>query len=82
MKTHRKKLRLDVDALEVEAFATADIAAKNGTVYGYSDQSLPCLSDSGTIPCMCLPPLSADVDCPTMEAYPTCEGGMSANGEC
>jgi hypothetical protein len=92
MKTNRKKLRLDVDELKVEAFATADRAAKNGTVHGYG-VSISCLtqcasdcghcpsgiscvtwcdsycgecpipSDSGPIPCLCLPPMSANGEC-------------------
>jgi len=40
MKTNRKKLRLDIDALKVEAFDTADGVAHHGTVHGH--ESLSC----------------------------------------
>jgi hypothetical protein len=66
MKPNRKKLRLDLESLQVEAFATADSAAKNGTVYGYCDEpreSLSCISVTNAGPCMCLPPMSANGEC-------------------
>ena len=66
MKPNGKKLRLDVESLQVEAFATADSAAKNGTVYGYCDEpreSQSCISVTYTVPCMCLPPMSAEGEC-------------------
>jgi hypothetical protein len=76
MKTNRKKLRLDVDELRVEAFATAAGAAKHGTVHGHGD-TISCYmswcepscnectgggnSCSGPYACLC--PVSANGDC-------------------
>ena len=72
MMRNRKKLRLDVDELKVEAFATVGSAARKGTVHGYceflscittpcgSNCECPIPSDSGTIPCWCLPPIGSD----------------------
>lgn len=66
MSTDRKKLRLDLNELRVQEFATAENgAAKRGTVHGNSDiptqcnndMSCPCtreeLSCSGDHPCLC-----------------------------
>ena len=64
----KKKMRLNVEELNVEAFATTDAAAKRGTVHGHDDTDSfscgvchtagdPCTqawdSCSGPYPCIC-----------------------------
>jgi hypothetical protein len=68
--TKRKKLRLDVEELDVEMFATIQHEMKRGTVRGHDDQSFSALtcyscgiscdgtcgnSCSGDYLCDCLP---------------------------
>jgi hypothetical protein len=51
MSTSRKKLRLELDELRVEAFATVDGgAASRGTVHGRSDIVTQCNNDM-SCPC-------------------------------
>lgn len=73
----KKKLRLNVEELKVEAFATADVEAKLGTVHGHDDAvtdgptcACPTAGDqctrdggscSGANPCFC--PESRDTYC-------------------
>lgn len=63
--TKRNKLRLDVEELDVEAFATVGHEMKRGTVRGHDDQILSfgnpygsvCGSScSGPYICDCAPP--------------------------
>lgn len=42
MRTNRKKLRLNVGELKVEAFATADGTVERGTVHGRYDTAGDC----------------------------------------
>jgi hypothetical protein len=42
---NRKKLRLNVDELKVEAFATADGAVERGTVHGRDNTAADCTWD-------------------------------------
>jgi hypothetical protein len=67
-----RKVRLDMDALKVESFATAERGAdKRGTVRGHSSPDFTCWqtcdricpSISGPAPCDCAPESADGASC-------------------
>lgn len=75
-----RKLQLDVDALEVESFVTADAGAEAGTVHGravsggclktlYHNQ---CISLTGDLECQCADTAAVQHTCEALCATDGC----------
>lgn len=72
-----KKVRLDLDDLVVESFATENVRRGFGTVQGAGASENPCASENAT--CWCTMNIALDV-CASLDEG--CQGGTGASNTC